>query len=205
MPDAYSISVPAPLVFVLHGGFGWGAQAEAAYSMKHLMNASLFVMSASSGWDQTAGPDGAVLVYPDGVNNTWYEREKRETEKERRERRERVVTVATTVAFPLANLGPATGTEAHVLAHASSRLFLILPSGCGYAKSLNVDDVGFIRSLLDRLTTELCLDTTKIFSTGMSNGAIMSHRLGCEVTLPPALCSAASFSFCFREAATSVR
>jgi polyhydroxybutyrate depolymerase len=45
----------------------------------------------------------------------------------------------------------------------------------------NVDDVGFTRAILDTAESMLCIDTKRIFVTGMSNGGFMSHRLGCEL------------------------
>jgi polyhydroxybutyrate depolymerase len=46
----------------------------------------------------------------------------------------------------------------------------------------NIDDVGFISILIDYLIKELNIDKKRIYVTGMSNGAIMSHRLACEVS-----------------------
>nr|WP_300143563.1 PHB depolymerase family esterase [Propionicimonas sp.] len=43
-----------PLVVVLHGGFGTGAQAEAAY-----------------GWDEQADAAGFLVAYPDGIDRAW--------------------------------------------------------------------------------------------------------------------------------------
>jgi polyhydroxybutyrate depolymerase len=45
---------PVPLVLVLHGGAGSGAQAERAY-----------------GWNAAADRDGFVVAYPDGVSRSW--------------------------------------------------------------------------------------------------------------------------------------
>src|SRR3954451_20108548 len=44
----------APMVVMLHGGFGSGKQAEKAY-----------------GWDQLAENEGIVVLYPDGLRRTW--------------------------------------------------------------------------------------------------------------------------------------
>jgi polyhydroxybutyrate depolymerase len=43
------------------------------------------------------------------------------------------------------------------------------------------DDVAFIAHLLDHLEDTLCLDTGKVFSVGMSNGAQMSSLLACRL------------------------
>jgi polyhydroxybutyrate depolymerase len=50
------------------------------------------------------------------------------------------------------------------------------------AQVQNVDDVGFISALIDHLSGELNIDARKIYVTGISNGAMMSHRLGCELS-----------------------
>jgi polyhydroxybutyrate depolymerase len=53
---------------------------------------------------------------------------------------------------------------------------------CGYAVSQDVDDVGFVAALLDVLGQSLCLDLRRLHATGMSNGAMLSYRLGCELS-----------------------
>jgi polyhydroxybutyrate depolymerase len=42
-------------------------------------------------------------------------------------------------------------------------------------------DVAFIGQLLDELEATLCIDTKRVFSTGMSNGAQMSSLLACRM------------------------
>ena len=46
----------------------------------------------------------------------------------------------------------------------------------------NTDDVGFISALIDRLSDELNIDSSRVYVTGISNGGMMSHRLGCELS-----------------------
>jgi len=53
---------------------------------------------------------------------------------------------------------------------------------CGYAVSQNIDDVGFVAALLDQLGQSLCLDLRRVYAAGMSNGAMLSYRLGCELS-----------------------
>jgi|TARA_B100001964_G_C14155868_1_gene564253 polyhydroxybutyrate depolymerase len=53
---------------------------------------------------------------------------------------------------------------------------------CGFASSSNVDDVGFIDSLLNTLIGDYSIDTNRIYATGMSNGGFMSYRLACELS-----------------------
>jgi len=52
---------------------------------------------------------------------------------------------------------------------------------CAYARENNIDDVGFIRTIIDGLVASDRADPKRIFVTGMSNGAMMSHRLGREL------------------------
>ena len=51
---------------------------------------------------------------------------------------------------------------------------------CGYSAQNNIDDVGFLMAMLDTLENQLAIDTSRIYATGMSNGAFMSYRLACE-------------------------
>lgn len=53
---------------------------------------------------------------------------------------------------------------------------------CGAARDNKVDDVGFIRQVVARVTQQLAIDPHRIFATGMSNGAMMSYRLACEMS-----------------------
>ena len=48
------VSSPAPLVVMLHGGFGSGAQAEKSYH-----------------WDEQADQDHFAVAYPDGLDKAW--------------------------------------------------------------------------------------------------------------------------------------
>ncbi len=52
---------------------------------------------------------------------------------------------------------------------------------CGPAMQRRVDDVGFISSLLDELSRTFPVDASRIYVTGMSNGAMMAHRIGREL------------------------
>lgn len=45
----------------------------------------------------------------------------------------------------------------------------------------NIDDVGFFTALIENLTVEFNVDPSRIFSTGISNGAMMSYRLAVEL------------------------
>jgi polyhydroxybutyrate depolymerase len=53
---------------------------------------------------------------------------------------------------------------------------------CGAARDRQVDDVGFIREVVQNLTHQMNIDRTRIYATGMSNGAMMAYRLACEAS-----------------------
>jgi polyhydroxybutyrate depolymerase len=48
--------------------------------------------------------------------------------------------------------------------------------------SSTVDDVGFVSAMIDDLSSRVCLDPKRVFSTGLSNGGMISHRLGCQLS-----------------------
>jgi polyhydroxybutyrate depolymerase len=51
----------------------------------------------------------------------------------------------------------------------------------GDDRFFTVDDVQFFRDLLDYLERTYCIDPTRVYATGLSNGGGMSHRLACEL------------------------
>lgn len=99
-----------PVVVMLHGGFGNGAQAERSYH-----------------WDAEADDGHFLVAYPDGLNRAW-------------------------------NAGTCCGEPGH----------------------LNTDDVGFISAMVGAIEREIPVDRARIYVTGMSNGAMMALRLGCQ-------------------------
>lgn len=52
---------------------------------------------------------------------------------------------------------------------------------CGLARDENADDVGFIREIVKRLSMQPGIDPKRFYASGMSNGAMMSYRLACEM------------------------
>lgn len=51
---------------------------------------------------------------------------------------------------------------------------------CGPAADGDVDDVGFVRALVEELGAELPIDPDRVYALGHSNGAMLSYRLACE-------------------------
>jgi polyhydroxybutyrate depolymerase len=104
------LSDGAPLVVMLHGGFGNGAQAERSYH-----------------WDSEADSGHFLVAYPDGLNRAW-------------------------------NAGTC----------------------CGEPARDSVDDVGFITAMVGAIEQVISIDRARVYVTGMSNGAMMALRLGCQ-------------------------
>jgi polyhydroxybutyrate depolymerase len=50
---------------------------------------------------------------------------------------------------------------------------------CGYAAESRSDDVGFVKALIEDIRQKA--NVGNIYATGMSNGGMFSHRLGCEM------------------------
>jgi len=50
------------------------------------------------------------------------------------------------------------------------------------AQQENIDDVKFVRTIVDRISKVHRIDRSRIYSTGISNGAFMSHRLATEAS-----------------------
>jgi polyhydroxybutyrate depolymerase len=51
---------------------------------------------------------------------------------------------------------------------------------CGYAAIQQIDDVGFVRALIDKIAEVLPIERRRIYATGLSNGAMMAYRLAAE-------------------------
>ena len=53
---------------------------------------------------------------------------------------------------------------------------------CGVAARGNVDDVSFLRAVVADVSANYKVDPQRIYAAGMSNGAMMAYRLGCEMS-----------------------
>lgn len=51
---------------------------------------------------------------------------------------------------------------------------------CGTAPAKGIDDVSFIRAVVDDVARRTPVDRTRVYATGLSNGAMMSYRLAAE-------------------------
>lgn len=49
------------------------------------------------------------------------------------------------------------------------------------ADTAGIDDMKFVREILDQVTRDLNIDLERVFAMGLSNGAVFTHRLGCQM------------------------
>ena len=86
--------------------------------------------------------------------------------------------------------GPQTATLTHLNEIAAREQFVVVyPDAIDHHWNdgrpefpADVDDVAFIRALIDELASRYSIDRKRVYITGMSNGAIMSYRLACELS-----------------------
>ncbi|MEW6113890.1 MAG: PHB depolymerase family esterase [Thermodesulfobacteriota bacterium] len=52
---------------------------------------------------------------------------------------------------------------------------------CGYAQRRNINDVAFIEHLIKFMIEQHHVDPSRVFVTGMSNGAMMAYRVAAEI------------------------
>jgi polyhydroxybutyrate depolymerase len=53
---------------------------------------------------------------------------------------------------------------------------------CAHAMRQEIDDVAFLRAMVEKIGRDFTIDRSRIYATGMSNGAMMAYRLGCEAS-----------------------
>ena len=51
---------------------------------------------------------------------------------------------------------------------------------CGKSERENIDDVGFITTMVGQISADLPIDKSRVYATGISNGGIMSYALACN-------------------------
>lgn len=65
---------------------------------------------------------------------------------------------------------------------------VVTPQGLGdipfwnfISEGLATDDVAFLGDLVDRVGADLCIDTARVYASGISNGGLMSSALACRL------------------------
>jgi len=54
-------------------------------------------------------------------------------------------------------------------------------SCCGLAAAQKIDETAFVRALIDTLEHTYSIDRNRIYGTGLSNGGMMAHLVGCTL------------------------
>jgi polyhydroxybutyrate depolymerase len=105
----------------------------------------------------------------------------------------------------------------HELA-ATERFMVVYPNGtghtshtlswnagncCGMAMLRGVDDVGFVRRIIEDVSGQAPIDPSRIYAVGFSNGAMMAYRLGMELSETFAAIAPVSGPMGFEEATPS--
>jgi polyhydroxybutyrate depolymerase len=77
---------------------------------------------------------------------------------------------------------------------------------CGNSQHANVDDVGFLTAMVGGIAQQVQIDPARVYATGMSNGAMMALRLGCQTDVFAAIAPVAGtlLTDCSRAKPTSV-
>jgi polyhydroxybutyrate depolymerase len=52
---------------------------------------------------------------------------------------------------------------------------------CGLPSRADIDDIGFVAKLLDKLQRQYVVDKRRVYATGISNGGLISYRAACEL------------------------
>lgn len=65
---------------------------------------------------------------------------------------------------------------------------------CSYAMQNDIDDVTFISELIDKMIADRNVDKDRVYVTGFSNGAMISHRIAAELSDKIAAAAAVSGS-----------
>jgi polyhydroxybutyrate depolymerase len=73
----------------------------------------------------------------------------------------------------------------------SGERFWNATDGCCDFTKTGVDDVAYLKTILDEVTTKYKVDPKRIYFVGFSNGAVMSNRMACEDSRVAAIVSLA--------------
>ena len=76
---------------------------------------------------------------------------------------------------------PQSGPYYGIQAEANNTVILVAPQALSASwTNQNGQDVAYVDAMISRFEAQLCVDTSRIFATGFSRGAIMTIALGCN-------------------------
>lgn len=155
VPKSYRHGEPLPLVFVFHG---WGETAKdfhTLYGWEKLIERERFIGVFPDGMDDCAGKDCGGQSWNGG--GTTGSNTTSQTCDPRRKMQSAGRTCYRSCRQKKGECHPCDWTTCY-------------------------DDVGFIQRLLNSLEDRLCLDTSRIFAWGCSNGGIFVHELALRLS-----------------------
>jgi polyhydroxybutyrate depolymerase len=87
-----------------------------------------------------------------------------------------------------------------------NRSWAVSPDCCGPPARDDVDDVAFIKQLVDTVAGQLPVNRARVYATGISNGGMLTYRLACDTTIFAAIgpVAATQLGACPSPAPTSV-
>jgi polyhydroxybutyrate depolymerase len=77
-------------------------------------------------------------------------------------------------------MDPVSDSEGFILVYPNSPDKSWNAGTCCAFNAMSRDDVGFAMALVAQLQSQACIDAKRVYTTGISNGAFMTYRLGCE-------------------------
>ncbi len=81
----------------------------------------------------------------------------------------------------ISNMTPETDARGYIVVYPQGRSTSWNAGGCcGSSSALGVDDVGFVDAMVAEIASNYCVDQSRLFACGFSNGGMLSHRLACE-------------------------
>eukprot|EP00948_MAST-09A_sp_MAST-9A-sp1_P001852 g1852.t1 len=177
---------PKPLVLSFHGWTGTGAGEE-----------------HNTGWSKLANRENFFVVYPNGMNDI-------RTDDDPNRKPENygswntIGSIGSTKAEPTC-----TSTHYDIPCYKSCARRNLCPpettpppaKGTGYDCNWTtcLDDLSFIASVLDTLTESLCVDLSRIYVSGMSNGAMFTYRIASSPKLAKRIAAVVPFAGSFQK------
>lgn len=172
-PDRTSSALVAAVAMIAVASASAGAQSATAArapasggtrTLTHAGVARTYIVRAPRGVTRSSAPLSVVVVLHGGGGNA--ENAEKMTGFTELVERERIIVVYPEGSAKRARVRLLTWNAGHC---------------CGFAMESRVDDVGFIGAMLDAVASAYPVDPSRIYATGMSNGAMMTHRLGREL------------------------